>query len=262
MPSGLNAMVVSHAYGLDNKIVAEAIAWSTAIVSSRPGLAGVLEAAGKRRPGDHGAERSDAESDHAPAHRAGRSPSRRVDSSAAELPSAGHSSNPFSSTCLGLHRSAGSRLAEVVQPLVGPALPHRLHDCTVADKTLHVGDNCNISATLAGLRLGMLHHVGIEVAPEDVERAAELFELLGSRGSSRRRPGRVHLAGTRGDPGPPDAGAGTRGAAARSPGRRRPGLRGDAGALRERGFEVEAAREHWGAPRARVLAPAAGTGSS
>jgi predicted permease len=32
MPSGINAMVVSHAYGLDNQIVAEAIAWSTAIV--------------------------------------------------------------------------------------------------------------------------------------------------------------------------------------------------------------------------------------
>jgi predicted permease len=32
MPTGLNAMVVSHAYGLDNKIVAEAITWSTAIV--------------------------------------------------------------------------------------------------------------------------------------------------------------------------------------------------------------------------------------
>lgn len=32
MPSGLNAMVVSHAYGLDNQIVAEAITWSTAIV--------------------------------------------------------------------------------------------------------------------------------------------------------------------------------------------------------------------------------------
>jgi malate permease and related proteins len=32
MPCGLNSMVVSHAYGLDNRIVAEAIAWSTAIV--------------------------------------------------------------------------------------------------------------------------------------------------------------------------------------------------------------------------------------
>ncbi|HEX3734226.1 MAG TPA: AEC family transporter [Solirubrobacterales bacterium] len=32
MPTGLNSMVVSHAYGLDNKIVAEAVTWSTAIV--------------------------------------------------------------------------------------------------------------------------------------------------------------------------------------------------------------------------------------
>jgi hypothetical protein len=32
MPTGLNAMIVSHAYGLDNRIVAEAIVWSTAIV--------------------------------------------------------------------------------------------------------------------------------------------------------------------------------------------------------------------------------------
>lgn len=32
MPTGLNAMVVSHTYGLDNQIVAEAVTWSTAIV--------------------------------------------------------------------------------------------------------------------------------------------------------------------------------------------------------------------------------------
>ena len=32
MPTGLNAMIVSHAYGLDNRIVAEAITFSTAIV--------------------------------------------------------------------------------------------------------------------------------------------------------------------------------------------------------------------------------------
>ncbi|OJU79746.1 MAG: hypothetical protein BGO11_01895 [Solirubrobacterales bacterium 70-9] len=32
MPTGLNAMVVSHAYGLDNRTVAESITWSTAIV--------------------------------------------------------------------------------------------------------------------------------------------------------------------------------------------------------------------------------------
>jgi predicted permease len=32
MPTGLNAMVVSHAYGLDSRTVAESITWSTAIV--------------------------------------------------------------------------------------------------------------------------------------------------------------------------------------------------------------------------------------
>jgi predicted permease len=32
MPTGLNAMVVSHAYGLESKTVAESITWSTAIV--------------------------------------------------------------------------------------------------------------------------------------------------------------------------------------------------------------------------------------
>lgn len=32
MPTGLNAMIVSHAYGLDNRTVAEAITWSTGIV--------------------------------------------------------------------------------------------------------------------------------------------------------------------------------------------------------------------------------------
>ncbi len=32
MPTGLNAMIVSHAYGLDNQVVAEAIVWSTLLV--------------------------------------------------------------------------------------------------------------------------------------------------------------------------------------------------------------------------------------
>jgi predicted permease len=32
MPTGMSAMIVSHAYGLDNRTVAEAITWSTAIV--------------------------------------------------------------------------------------------------------------------------------------------------------------------------------------------------------------------------------------
>ena len=32
MPSGLNSLVVAHAYGLDMEITAEAVTWSTAIV--------------------------------------------------------------------------------------------------------------------------------------------------------------------------------------------------------------------------------------
>jgi predicted permease len=32
MPSGLNSLVVAHAYGLDMEIVAESVTWSTAIV--------------------------------------------------------------------------------------------------------------------------------------------------------------------------------------------------------------------------------------
>jgi malate permease and related proteins len=32
MPTGISVMIVSHAYGLDNQIVAEAVTWSTAIV--------------------------------------------------------------------------------------------------------------------------------------------------------------------------------------------------------------------------------------
>ena len=52
----------------------------------------------------------------------------------------------------------------------------------------------------------MLHHVGIEVAPADIERSVEFWELLGfelvepPRGAER-----VHLAGTGRDPDPPDA---------------------------------------------------------
>ncbi len=32
MPSGLNAMIVAHAYGLDLKTTAEAVTWTTSIV--------------------------------------------------------------------------------------------------------------------------------------------------------------------------------------------------------------------------------------
>lgn len=103
----------------------------------------------------------------------------------------------------------------------------------------------------------MLHHVGIEVTPADVERSVELWRLLGfelveppdslreftwlERGGTQ-----VHLMPTESPTVPP---------------------RGHTAiivddfdhiftALVERGFEVERRREHWGAPRAAVIAPA------
>jgi len=105
----------------------------------------------------------------------------------------------------------------------------------------------------------MLHHVGIELQPADVERAVELFELLGfepvepppalaaytwlERGGTQvhlmpeerpTAPTRGHLAVVA-----PDA----------------PDFEETLARLREHGFEVERRREHWSAPRAHVLAP-------
>lgn len=102
----------------------------------------------------------------------------------------------------------------------------------------------------------MLHHVGIEVAPADVERTVELFELLGfgpveppptlaeftwlERGGTQ-----VHLMPSE-DPAVP-----IRGHLAVVV----PDFEAALARLRERGFELESAREHWGAPRARAIAP-------
>ena len=95
MPSGLNSMVVAHAYGLDMEITAEAVTWSTAIV---------------------------------------------------------------------------------------------------------------VAAALLSLLVLMLHHVGIEVAPADIERPVELWRAARLRaGRAAAGARRVHLAGTRRDPDPPDA---------------------------------------------------------
>jgi len=103
----------------------------------------------------------------------------------------------------------------------------------------------------------VLHHVGIEVAPEDVERAAELFELLGFERVEppptlveftwlEREGTQIHLMPTR-DPVAP-----VRGHLAVVA----PDYEATLAALRAAGFEVEAARRHWGVARARVLAPA------
>lgn len=104
----------------------------------------------------------------------------------------------------------------------------------------------------------MLHHVGIEVRPEEVGRAVELFEILGferveppptlARGFTwlEREGTQIHLMH---DEQPAAAPRGHLAVVA-------PDLEGTGARLRERGFEVERRREHWGAPRAVVVGPA------
>jgi catechol 2,3-dioxygenase-like lactoylglutathione lyase family enzyme len=103
----------------------------------------------------------------------------------------------------------------------------------------------------------MLHHVGIELQPADVDRAVEFFTLLGfervqpppplaagftwlERDGTQIHlmheaeptvPERAHLAVV-----VPDFDAALE-------------------RLRERGFETRPGREHWGAPRAHAIAP-------
>ena len=102
----------------------------------------------------------------------------------------------------------------------------------------------------------VLHHVGIEVSPEDVERAVELFTLLGferveppaslreytwlERGGTQ-----VHLMPQEEPVAPP------RGHLAVVV----PDFEEALARLAEHGFEPEPRREHWGAPRALVTAP-------
>ncbi len=102
----------------------------------------------------------------------------------------------------------------------------------------------------------MLHHVGIEIAPTEIERAIELFQLLGfelvpppetlSEFTWLERGGtQVHLMPTDSPTVPP------RGHTAVVVADFEPTFT----ALGEAGFEVERRREHWGAPRAVVVAP-------
>lgn len=102
-----------------------------------------------------------------------------------------------------------------------------------------------------------LHHVGIEIAPADVERATELFELLGFKRVDppstlaeftwlERDGTQIHLM--------PDEHpiATPRGHLALVVPEFEPTL----DRLRERGFELETRRNHWGSPRVVVIAPA------
>lgn len=102
----------------------------------------------------------------------------------------------------------------------------------------------------------MLHHVGIEVAPADIERSIELWELLGfelveppaslSEFTWLQRDGtQIHLMPTDSPTVPP------RGHTAVAVADFAPTFT----ALGEAGFEVQRRREHWSVPRAVVIAP-------
>jgi catechol 2,3-dioxygenase-like lactoylglutathione lyase family enzyme len=102
----------------------------------------------------------------------------------------------------------------------------------------------------------MLHHVGIEVAPAQIERTVELWRLLGfelvvpppslSEFTWLEREGtQVHLMPTESPTVP-------------SPGHTAvvvPDFERTFAALGEHGFDVERRREHWGAPRALTFTP-------
>jgi len=102
----------------------------------------------------------------------------------------------------------------------------------------------------------MLHHVGIEIAPAEIERAAELFELLGFERVEppptlaeftwlEREGTQVHLMP---EERPTVPAHGHLAVVA-------PNFEATVSLLREHGFEVEPRSEHWGAPRAHALAP-------
>jgi len=102
----------------------------------------------------------------------------------------------------------------------------------------------------------MLHHAGIEVRPDEIERSVAFWEALGFGEIEppatlreytwlEREGTQVHLMSTDEPAVPP---RGHVAIVARDFDR-------DVAALRELGFEVERRREHWDAPRALALAP-------
>ncbi|HET7507266.1 MAG TPA: VOC family protein [Solirubrobacterales bacterium] len=102
----------------------------------------------------------------------------------------------------------------------------------------------------------MLHHVGIEVAPADIEDAVGFFELLGFQRVEppetlreftwvEREGTQVHLMPEE-EPTVP------------SPGHLAvvvDDFDSTVARVREAGFEIERKREHWGQPRALAIAP-------
>ncbi len=102
----------------------------------------------------------------------------------------------------------------------------------------------------------MLHHVGIEVTPDDVERTVELFQLLGFALVEppetlreftwlEREGTQVHLMPIESPTVPPRGHTAVIVA----------DFERAFAALGEHGFEVERRREHWGAPRASTFTP-------
>lgn len=102
----------------------------------------------------------------------------------------------------------------------------------------------------------MLHHVGIEVHPAEIETTAALFELIGFARVEppatlreytwlERERTQIHLMPEEKPTVP-------------SPGHLAvvaPDFDATVARLRERGFTVEPKREHWGEPRALAIAP-------
>jgi catechol 2,3-dioxygenase-like lactoylglutathione lyase family enzyme len=102
-----------------------------------------------------------------------------------------------------------------------------------------------------------LHHVGIELAPADVDRAVEFFSLLGfepvlpppalAEGFTwlERDETQIHLMHEEDPTVPPRAHVAVV----------TPELDATVARLREHGFETRPGRPYWGAPRAHALAP-------
>lgn len=103
----------------------------------------------------------------------------------------------------------------------------------------------------------MLHHVGIEVAAADLDRAVEFFTLLGFERVQpppaladdftwlEREGTQVHLMHEESPLVPPRAHFAVV----------VPDYEAALERLREHGFETRPGREHWGSPRAHAIAP-------
>jgi glyoxalase/bleomycin resistance protein/dioxygenase superfamily protein len=103
----------------------------------------------------------------------------------------------------------------------------------------------------------MLHHVGIEIQPAEIQPAVEFWQLLGFAVVEppaalaadftwlEREGTQIHLIHTEAPTVPPHGHVAVVA----------PAFERTIAGLRERGFEVRPGREHWGAARAHTVAP-------